>query len=140
MIFEPEECPVCGAPGGNCGPTDGSHGGPVGTVTFEEWSEGYRPSAERRPQVGDVVASERIWEDELVPRGNGRTRRVLRYKAGDVIPADAAERLNVDSDGKQSSVPVAEAVSSGAVPLKGGSSGQREGRRASRKAGQPGAD
>lgn len=63
-----------------------------------------------------VVATARIFEEVPIPRTT-RTRKVLRYTPGHPIPEADVARLNVKADGTQSSVPLADADESGAVPL-----------------------
>lgn len=106
-------CPVCGHPTGDCGP-EGDH---PSHVLFEEWGEGYKAPDERNPTMADVVATERIWEAVPVPRTKDRTRRVLRYRPGQVIPEATAKALNVKADGTQSKVPTADADTTNVVPL-----------------------
>lgn len=62
----------------------------------------------------DVIATTRIYEEVPIPRSD-RTRRVLRYGVGAVVPADDQKRLNVSKDGGQSKVPMAETDETGAV-------------------------
>ncbi len=63
-----------------------------------------------------IVATERIHERIPVPRSK-RTRKVLRYGPGQVVPPADVDRLNVKADGTQSSVPTAEDGSTVSVPL-----------------------
>lgn len=63
-----------------------------------------------------VVATARIFEEVPIPR-TSRTRKVLRYAVGHVVPGGDVDRLNVKADGTQAKVPTAEADASGAVPL-----------------------
>ena len=66
--------------------------------------------------MADVVATARIFEEVPVPRSS-RTRKVLRYAVGQVIPEAEAKRLGVSSEGTQKKVPLAETDPSGVVPL-----------------------
>lgn len=66
--------------------------------------------------MADVVAAERIFEDLRIPRTKNRTRRVLRYTPGQVIPEAVAKALGVDKKGKQKKVPTSDDAS-GVVPL-----------------------
>lgn len=66
--------------------------------------------------MADVVAFARIFEEVPIPRSE-RTRRVLRFAPGQVIPEADAKRLNVKADGTQSKVPVADADDAGVIPL-----------------------
>lgn len=107
----PDPCPVCGAEGGNCGP-EGDH---PGAVRFKEWAADYRPPKEGM-EMGDVVARDRVWERVPIPRSK-RFRRVLRYRAGQVIPEEKARALNVGDDGIQTEVPTSDRDESPSVPL-----------------------
>lgn len=108
-------CPICDHPTGDCGP-EGDH---PSHVLFEEWGEGYRAPDERKTEMADIVATERIWENVPIPRTADRTRRVLRYRPGQVVPEDRAKALNVKADGTQSKVPTADdATGDAAVPIK----------------------
>ena len=74
--------------------------------------------------MADVVATERIFEEVPIPRSD-RTRRVLRYAVGQVVPEADLDRLNVTKDGTQKSVPMAETDESGAVvPLASSTAGR----------------
>lgn len=108
-----QPCPVCDHPTGDCGP-EGDH---PPHVLFEEWGEGYKAPDERKTTMADVVATERIWERVPIPRTKDRTRKVLRFAAGSIVPEEDAKRLNVKADGTQSKVPLAETDESGTVPL-----------------------
>lgn len=66
--------------------------------------------------MADVVASTRIFEEVPVPRSQ-RTRKVLRFAAGQVVPEAEAKRLGVSADGTQKKVPLAETDPSGVIPL-----------------------
>lgn len=66
--------------------------------------------------MADVVATARIFEEVPVPRSQ-RTRKVLRFAAGQVVPEAEAKRLGVSANGTQKKVPVAEVDASGVVPL-----------------------
>lgn len=66
--------------------------------------------------MADVVASERIFEDMPIPRST-RTRRILRYAPGAVIPEARAKALNVGKNGRQKKVPTAKFDETGAIPL-----------------------
>lgn len=102
-------CPVCGASEGNCGPLDGHDDVtvPLADLSFREWSSDYRPT-ERTPSMADIIATARVYEEVPLARSD-RTRRVLRYGIGAVIPEAEAKRLNVSGDGTQSTVPKADA-------------------------------
>lgn len=65
--------------------------------------------------MADVVASERIFEEVRIPRSK-RTRKVLRFTPGMVVPEADAKRLGVSKAGKQKKVPVND-DQSGLVPL-----------------------
>lgn len=62
----------------------------------------------------DVIAQSRVYEEVPIPRTE-RTRKVLRFGIGAVIPAEDAKRLKVDAAGRQRSVPMADLDESGAV-------------------------
>ena len=66
--------------------------------------------------MADVVATARIFEEVPVPRST-RTRKVLRYGAGQIVPEAEAKRLGVSAEGTQKKVPLAEADAAGTVPL-----------------------
>lgn len=66
--------------------------------------------------MNDVVATDRIFEKVPIPRTQ-RTSKVLRFRPGQVIPAEDARRLGVGTDGTQKSVPTAEETSTPVVPL-----------------------
>lgn len=67
--------------------------------------------------MADVVATERIFEKVPIPRTQGRTRQVLRYTPGQVVPGDQAKALGVDKKGRQKKIPTAESDPAGVVPL-----------------------
>jgi len=66
--------------------------------------------------MADVVASERIFEKVRIPRSKTRTRKVLRYTPGQVIPSEVAKALGVRKDGTQKKVPTSDDAT-GVVPL-----------------------
>lgn len=108
-----EACPVCGAAKGQCPVTHRTDRASVKMKTV------FRPETHQEEQMeGDVVATTRIWEDVPIPKST-RFRRVLRYRPGDVVRAADAERLAVDVNGVQSSVPRATFDGSGVIPLAG---------------------
>lgn len=114
-------CVICGAEGGNCGPLDGSSGKPD-HVQFVEWGGDDRPTPSSKTKkepiiMGNaVVATARIFERVPIPRSS-RTRRVLRYAVGQIVPEDDVDRLRVKADGTQRSVPEADSDPAGVVPL-----------------------
>lgn len=76
---DPADCPVCGAPGGNC---------------KGEASESVKPLALSMHTPGPIapfITLDRVYED--VDVRNARTR-VLRYGRGAPITREEAERLN----------------------------------------------
>lgn len=87
---------------------DGSPDGPD-HVLFHEWGGDPPPKTPKKePTMASpnaVVATERIFEKTLIPRGNGRTRKVLRYAAGSVVKPEDVERLGVKADGTQPKIP-----------------------------------
>lgn len=109
-LEDPDPCPLCGRV--DCGP----EGDKPSHIVFEEWGEGYKAPPERSPAMTDVVATERIWEQVPIPRTKDRTRKVLRFAPGSIIPSEEAKRLNVKGDGTQSAIPTAESPD-GLVPL-----------------------
>lgn len=62
-----------------------------------------------------VVAAERIFEDVPLPRSN-RSRKILRFAVGQVVPGPERDRLNVDDQGRQTKVPSAETDAVAGVP------------------------
>lgn len=109
-------CLVCGAEGGNCGPP----GDKPRHVLFIEWAH---PPGEveikEKVTMADqnaVVATERIFEVREIPR-TSRTRKILMYAPGQIVPGPDVERLNVRPDGTQGKTPTVEVDTSGAVPL-----------------------
>lgn len=49
------------------------------------------------PEAGD--ARGRVWRTEPIPRGGGRTRKVLAARVGDVISVDLARTLGIEVPG-----------------------------------------
>lgn len=66
--------------------------------------------------ANDVVAKEKVWERVPIPKTD-RTRRVLRFSPGQIVPEAEAKRLGVSAAGKQAVVPTAETDPSGVIPL-----------------------
>ena len=66
--------------------------------------------------MSDVVATERIFEKVRIPRAKDRTRKILRYTPGQVIPEKVAKALGVDKKGRQKKVPTNDDAA-GLVPL-----------------------
>lgn len=88
-------CPVCGASGGRCANDQHPKTADVKTI---EWSEDVVDPA-AHPE-GEIVAAERIW-DEIPIWNSPRTRRVLAYRPGQLVPREDADRLHVGPDGRQ---------------------------------------
>lgn len=67
--------------------------------------------------MAGVIATERIFEKLPITNAQERTRKVLRFAPGQVVPDEEAERLGVSADGTQADVPTADTDVSGHVPL-----------------------
>lgn len=105
LLGEPRTCPVCGVP--NCVGHPLNTATALGKVQFEEWAPDAR-TEEAFVANDPITVTERVWEERPAAGRSKRTTRVLVAAPGQTIDAETAKRLNVGSNGRQSSVPKAD--------------------------------
>lgn len=92
-----DACLICGAPEGRC--ANPLHPATADVKTIEWRDETI--DLDNLPK-DEVIAAERIWRE--VPIWHSpRTKRVLAYRPGQVVPAEDLEALRVGPDGRQTS-------------------------------------